>query len=126
MCTNLGVMVTAAIIHLALLGPKGLERIAISCYDNTYRLVEELLRIEGVECPFDGDPFHERVLRLKASDTTVNNPERARHLGWLVLGPREFRARQLRIGVCNRDQVGASSHDVRRALLQVLQVRGAA
>ena len=44
---------------------------AISCYDNTYRLVEELLRIEGVKCPFDGDPFHERVLRLRRPVTQV-------------------------------------------------------
>jgi glycine cleavage system P protein (glycine dehydrogenase) subunit 1 len=57
-------MVTATKIHLALLGPEGLECVAASCYDSAHQLVEELQRIEGVECAFDGDTFHERVLRL--------------------------------------------------------------
>ena len=63
-CTNQGLMVTAATIHMALLGGEGLQRVAASCHENTNRLVERLGGIEGVEPVFDRPAFHERVLRL--------------------------------------------------------------
>jgi glycine dehydrogenase subunit 1 len=63
-CTNQGLMVTAATIHLALLGPQGLERVAASSYANTHRLAERLTQIDGVEFAFKDDYFHEAALRL--------------------------------------------------------------
>ncbi len=63
-CTNQGLMVTAATIHMALLGPDGLERVAAACYDNTAWLVESLSRLPGVEPRFDRPVFHERVIQL--------------------------------------------------------------
>ncbi len=63
-CTNQGLMVTAATIHMALLGPEGLERVAAACYDNTAWLVESLIRLHGVESRFDRPVFHERVIQL--------------------------------------------------------------
>ncbi len=65
-CTNQGLLATAATIHMALLGPAGLERVAASCHANTRRLVETLTAIDGVEPMFDGPVFHETVLRLPA------------------------------------------------------------
>ena len=63
-CTNQGLMVTAATIHMALLGGEGLQRVAASCHEKTNRLVERLAAIEGVEPVFNRPAFHERVLRL--------------------------------------------------------------
>jgi glycine dehydrogenase subunit 1 len=63
-CTNQGLMVTAATIHMALLGGEGLQRVAASCHEKTNRLVERLGAIEGVAPVFDRPAFHERVLRL--------------------------------------------------------------
>lgn len=63
-CTNQGLMVTAATIHMALLGPQGLEGVAGACHDNTRRLVERLTAIDGVESLFSGAGFHEAALRL--------------------------------------------------------------
>ncbi len=65
-CTNQGLMVTAATIHMALLGAEGLARVAAASHANTARLVERLTGIEGVEPSFDRPAFHERVLRLPA------------------------------------------------------------
>ena len=65
-CTNQGLLATAATIHTALLGAEGLERVASSCLANTSRLVECLGAIPGVEPVFSGAAFHERVLRLPA------------------------------------------------------------
>ena len=63
-CTNQGLLVTAATIHMALLGADGLARVAAACHTNTARLVERLTAIDGVEPLFEGPAFHERVLRL--------------------------------------------------------------
>jgi len=64
-CTNQGLMTTAATLYLSLLGPEGLERVASACHDNTRRLLEKVVAIEGVEPLFDGEFFHEVVLRVR-------------------------------------------------------------
>ena len=63
-CTNQGLLVTAATIHLSLLGRQGLEEMAAACVTNTRALVERLTQIDGVSEAFATDFFHERVLRL--------------------------------------------------------------
>jgi glycine dehydrogenase subunit 1 len=70
-CTNQGLMVTAATIHMALLGAEGLERVAAACHAHTERLVERLCAIAGVEPMFDRPVFHERALRLPAPSGDV-------------------------------------------------------
>jgi glycine dehydrogenase subunit 1 len=63
-CTNQGLMVTAATIHMALLGAEGLERVAIACHANTGKLSRMLCEIQGVEPLFERPVFHEKALRL--------------------------------------------------------------
>lgn len=63
-CTNQGLLVTAATIHMALLGPQGLERVAAQCHANTTALVDKLTAIKGVRRVFDRPVFHEAVLAL--------------------------------------------------------------
>ena len=63
-CTNQGLMATAATLYLALLGPAGLADIARACHANTLALVSQLARIRGVARAFSGAIFHEAVLRL--------------------------------------------------------------
>ena len=63
-CTNQGLMVTAATLYLALLGPQGLEQVATACHANTRSLVEQLSRIPGVHRVFNRPAFHETVLQL--------------------------------------------------------------
>ncbi len=57
-------MVTAATIHMALLGGEGLANTAAACHANTSLLVEKLTALEEVEPVFSGSVFHEKVLRL--------------------------------------------------------------
>jgi glycine dehydrogenase subunit 1 len=66
-CTNQGLLVTAATIHMALLGPQGLERVARHCMANTRRVREKLVAIDGVGCVFDRPYFHEVAFRLPVS-----------------------------------------------------------
>ncbi|MGQ0619164.1 MAG: aminomethyl-transferring glycine dehydrogenase subunit GcvPA [Panacagrimonas sp.] len=63
-CTNQGLLVTAATIHMALLGPQGLAKVASACMANTAELVRQLADITGVEPMFTGAGFHEAVIRL--------------------------------------------------------------
>lgn len=63
-CTNQGLVVTAATIHMSLLGPDGLERVAAQCHDNTLNLIDKLTSIPGVTKRFDRPLFHEAVLQL--------------------------------------------------------------
>jgi glycine dehydrogenase subunit 1 len=63
-CTNQGLLMTAATIHLSLLGPAGLERVARACLARTAELVAALTQVPGVRAAFAGPRFHEAVLRL--------------------------------------------------------------
>ena len=63
-CTNQGLLVTAATIHMALLGAAGLAEVALGCLRNARRLVDRLTRIPGVSPRFDAPIFHECALDL--------------------------------------------------------------
>ncbi len=63
-CTNQGLMVTAATIYLSLLGPGGLARIALTSVHQTAKLAGMLSALSGVEKAFSAAHFHEVVLRL--------------------------------------------------------------
>jgi len=63
-CTNQGLVVTASTIHMAIMGPQGLQQVATVCHQNTAKLVEKLSAINGVEIVFGGARFHEAVLTL--------------------------------------------------------------
>lgn len=70
-CTNQGLMVTAATIYMSLVGPEGLRRIAAQSHANTLDLVEQLEKIGGVKRTFSGPTFHETALTLPKSTADV-------------------------------------------------------
>ena len=72
-CTNQGLVVTASTIHMAIMGPAGLEQVAAACHQNTVALVEKLSAINGVEQVFAGASFHEAVLKLNKPASQVLN-----------------------------------------------------
>lgn len=61
-CTNQGLLVTAATIHMSLLGPQGITDVAKRCHHNTHELVEKLTKIPGVKLTFNAPYFHEALL----------------------------------------------------------------
>ncbi len=63
-CTNQGLMVTAATIYMSLLGSQGLSRVALASHRQTTELVGLLTQFDGVEPLFDGPHFHEAGVRL--------------------------------------------------------------
>ncbi len=63
-CTNQGLMVTAATIYMSLLGAQGLSQVALASHRQTTELVKLLGAIDGVEPLFDGPHFHEAAVLL--------------------------------------------------------------
>ncbi len=63
-CTNQGLMVTAATIYMSLLGFEGLARVASSSHANTRKLRTALNALDGVEAVFPGPYFHEIVIKF--------------------------------------------------------------
>jgi glycine dehydrogenase subunit 1 len=70
-CTNQGLVVSAATVYMALLGPDGLARTAAVSHTNTVALAERLSTVEGVQRAFPGSLFHEVVLKLDAPAADV-------------------------------------------------------
>ncbi|MEM9057682.1 MAG: aminomethyl-transferring glycine dehydrogenase subunit GcvPA, partial [Pseudomonadota bacterium] len=63
-CTNQGLVVTAATMYMSLLGAEGLARVAGACQTQTAKLVSALTAIDGVRERFAGPGFHEAVLEF--------------------------------------------------------------
>ncbi len=63
-CTNQGLMVTAATIYMSLLGPRGLAAVAQASMQRTADLVAALTQVAGVKKAFTAPHFHEAVLLL--------------------------------------------------------------
>ena len=86
-CTNQGLLVTAATIHMSLMGSSGLKQVAERCHALTGKLIDSLVSIPGVEERFCGPFFHERVLNLPRDSKTVVSLLLERGiLGGLALG----------------------------------------
>jgi glycine dehydrogenase subunit 1 len=63
-CTNQGLLVTAATIYMSIVGPEGLERVASECVARTAELVAALSKVKGAKLAFSGARFHEAVVSL--------------------------------------------------------------
>jgi len=63
-CTNQGLLVTAATIYMSLLGPEGLKKVALNSHKNTQLLIKRLTTIKGVGVAFGSATFHEYVLTV--------------------------------------------------------------
>lgn len=62
-CTNQGLLVTAATIYMSLLGSEGLRQVAASCHTNAVKLAHLLQKVPGVKLAFNGPFFHEFVVQ---------------------------------------------------------------
>lgn len=87
-CTNQGLLVTAATLYMSLLGAKGLEQVAAVCHQKTLTLVKALTAIPGVEQRFHAPFFHEVVLNLPRSAQSILHALAQKNiLGGLDLSP---------------------------------------
>jgi glycine dehydrogenase subunit 1 len=87
-CTNQGLMITAATIYMALTGPEGLNAVARSSHANAMKLLQHLVNVRAVTRVFDAPVFHEFVVRLDTPADAVLRALKAEGiLGGLDLRP---------------------------------------
>ena len=79
-CTNQGLLVTAATIHMAIVGGTGLQKVAQACHANTRSLVGKLTANSCVEPVFSRPYFHECALRLRVPLMNILRPLAAHNL----------------------------------------------
>ena len=70
-CTNQGLLVTAATIYMSLMGDEGIYEVAKQCHHGLLTLLEKARRLPGVEPRFHGTRFHEVVLKLPVTAEKV-------------------------------------------------------
>lgn len=61
-CTNQGLMATAATVHMATLGPQGFREVAERSFQNAHYLAESLAQVPGYAIATSGPFFHEFVV----------------------------------------------------------------
>ena len=69
-CTNQGLMVTAATIHMAIMGATGLKTVATNSHINTQQIASSLTEAAAVSKKFSGEFFHEVVLSVDDMSVT--------------------------------------------------------
>lgn len=82
-CTNQGLMATAATIYMATMGPEGIEQVAKASVRNTHLLAERMQTVKGISRVFTSPSFHEVVLRF---DRSVEPIQRALAAQDVLLG----------------------------------------
>ncbi|OGT56389.1 MAG: glycine dehydrogenase (aminomethyl-transferring) [Gammaproteobacteria bacterium RIFCSPHIGHO2_12_FULL_63_22] len=87
-CTNQGLLVTAATIYMAITGPEGLRRVAAASASNLQALRARLEKIPGVRARFgDQSHFHEAAFDLpKPAQAVIEKLAGQRILAGVALG----------------------------------------
>lgn len=89
-CTNQGLLVTAATIYMSLVGAQGLRSIASQCHAGTSKLMEMASTLPGVKQRFNSPFFHEVVIELpKPASEVLQSMEKDGILAGYDLG-RDF------------------------------------
>lgn len=70
-CTNQGLMATAATVYMSSLGPEGFREIGQAAYANAHYLAEQLSQVDGFEVAFDAPFFHEFAVRCSQPAAAV-------------------------------------------------------
>jgi glycine dehydrogenase subunit 1 len=71
-CTNQGLMATAATIYMSTLGPEGFREVANRSYQNAHYLADRVAATDGYAVANTGAFFHELVVRCSRPATEVN------------------------------------------------------
>ncbi|MBP8081024.1 MAG: aminomethyl-transferring glycine dehydrogenase subunit GcvPA [Arenimonas sp.] len=108
-CTNQGLLVTAATIYMAITGPEGLRRVASASSANLATLRARLEKIPGVRARFPAQAhFHEAALELpKPAQTVIASLAGQRILAGVALGS-DFAGMENVLLVCTTETKNAA------------------
>ncbi|HYI25087.1 MAG TPA: glycine dehydrogenase, partial [Thermomicrobiales bacterium] len=71
-CTNQGLMATAATVYMSTVGPKGFREISTASYQNAHYLANQLTALAGYELACDAPFFHEFAVQCPIPAAEVN------------------------------------------------------
>ncbi len=71
-CTNQGLMATAATVYMSTLGPQGFREVAQSAYQHAHYLANELTSLPGFELAFDAPFFNEFTVKVPGTAADLN------------------------------------------------------
>jgi glycine dehydrogenase subunit 1 len=71
-CTNQGLMATAATVYMASVGPEGFREVANRCYQNAHYLLARISELPGFETALSGPFFHEFVVKTTKPAAEIN------------------------------------------------------
>jgi glycine dehydrogenase subunit 1 len=70
-CTNQGLMATAATVYMSALGPEGFREVAERAYQNAHYLASEIEKLPGFRVATSGEFFHEFVVETPAPASQI-------------------------------------------------------
>jgi glycine dehydrogenase subunit 1 len=86
-CTNQGLMATAATVYMSSMGPEGFREVSRASYQNAHYLAHKLTGLDGFELAFDEPFFHEFTLKTAKPAAEITAAMLAHNiLGGLDLG----------------------------------------
>jgi glycine dehydrogenase subunit 1 len=86
-CTNQGLMATAATVYMSTLGPEGFREVAERAYQNAHYLAGAISQVPGYRVATDGEFFHEFVVETPVPASEVLDALQAQGIiGGLDLG----------------------------------------
>ena len=71
-CTNQGLMATAATVYMSTLGPEGFREVATASYQNAHYLATELTKLDGFELAYDLPFFNEFTIKVPGLAAALN------------------------------------------------------
>lgn len=71
-CTNQGLMATAATVYMSMMGPAGFREVANRSYQNAHELARRVTELPGYDLAFDTPFFHEFVVRTPGPVSEIN------------------------------------------------------
>ena len=77
-CTNQGLMATAATVYMSTMGPEGFREVANRSYQNAHYLADQIGVLDGFALPVEAPFFHEFIVKCPKPAHDINI-ELARH-----------------------------------------------
>jgi len=71
-CTNQGLMATAATVYMSTMGPEGFHEVANRSYQNAHYLADRIGTLDGFSLPVDAPFFHEFIVKCPQPARDIN------------------------------------------------------
>ena len=90
-CSNQSLCALRSAMYMSYVGPIGLKEISKRCFDLAHYAFNEIIKLDGFSAKYDGEFFHEFVIKSQVSIDEINNKlDKNNILGGLALSDNEM------------------------------------